>query len=213
MKRKLIDNNKCSPHFIGSWYMEPSEICEDIINYFELNTSKQQRGRVGGGLDHNIKKSVDITIIPNEIAFDENLIFKKYLTFLFECYKDYIHQWPFLSTFANKVDIGSFNIQRYQIGEHFNQIHSERTSVSTLQRVFAWMTYLNDVEYGGGTYFSHYDLEIQPEKGLTLIWPAEWTHAHRGNILKAGSKYIITGWIDLSFPVPNDNVNVNEIQI
>ena len=60
------------------------------------------------------------------------------------------------------------------------------------------MTYLNDVEEGGSTYFSHYDLEIQPRKGLTLIWPAEWTHAHRGNILKEGSKYIITGWISFA---------------
>lgn len=50
------------------------------------------------------------------------------------------------------------------------------------------MTYLNDVKEGGSTYFSHYDLEIEPRKGLTLIWPAEWTHAHRGNILKAGKK-------------------------
>ena len=60
------------------------------------------------------------------------------------------------------------------------------------------MTYLNDVNDGGATYFSHYDLEVKPIKGLTLIWPAEWTHAHRGNVLKTGLKYIITGW--LHFP-------------
>jgi len=42
---------------------------------------------------------------------------------------------------------------------------------------------------------SHYDLEIQPRKGLTLIWPAEWTHAHKGNLLNVDSKYIVTGWM------------------
>ena len=36
---------------------------------------------------------------------------------------------------------------------------------------------------------------IEPRKGLTLIWPAEWTHSHRGNILTSGVKYIITGWL------------------
>ena len=68
---------------------------------------------------------------------------------------------------------------------------------STLHRVFAWMTYLNDVDVkdGGTTYFNHYDLEVQPKKGLTLIWPAEWTHAHKGNLLQANSKYIITGYL------------------
>jgi hypothetical protein len=57
------------------------------------------------------------------------------------------------------------------------------------------MTYLNDVEDGGSTYFSHYDLDVQPQRGMTLIWPAEWTHAHSGRILNSGVKYIITGWM------------------
>ena len=61
---------------------------------------------------------------------------------------------------------------------------------------------LGDDEIDYGLYDSnnpsgsaYYDLEIQPKKGKTLIWPAEWTHAHRGNIVEAGSKYIITGWM------------------
>ena len=59
------------------------------------------------------------------------------------------------------------------------------------------MTYLNDVspEDGGSAIFTHYGLELQPQKGQTLIWPAEWTHAHKGSILKGNSKYIITGWM------------------
>ena len=57
------------------------------------------------------------------------------------------------------------------------------------------MTYLNDVDEGGETYFSHYDINIKPKKGLTIIWPAEWTHAHRGNILLGESKYMLTGWM------------------
>ena len=50
------------------------------------------------------------------------------------------------------------------------------------------MTYLNDVEDGGNTYFTHYNLRIKPEIGKTLIWPAEWTHAHCGEILNSGVK-------------------------
>ena len=40
---------------------------------------------------------------------------------------------------------------------------------------------------------------IYKEIGKTLIWPAEWTHAHTGEVLKGGTKYIVTGW--LHFPV------------
>ncbi|GIS66316.1 MAG: hypothetical protein CM1200mP5_1000 [Candidatus Pelagibacterales bacterium] len=46
------------------------------------------------------------------------------------------------------------------------------------------MTYLNNVEDGGTTNFEYYDIKVKPEIGKTLIWPAEWTHAHTGSILK-----------------------------
>ena len=44
-----------------------------------------------------------------------------------------------------------------------------------------------------------FGIKIKPEIGKTLIWPAEWTHAHTGEILKGGTKYIITGW--MNFPI------------
>ena len=198
MERVNLNETNLTPNFIGSWTLEPLELCDEIVNYFERNTSKQKKGRIGSGLNQDIKKSVDIAILPNELNLPKNQILSAYIHALFACHKDYLLQWPFLASFANKVEIGSFNIQRYQAGEHFQQIHSERTSISTLHRLFAWMTYLNDVEDGGTTFFSHYNLEIKPKKGLTLFWPAEWTHAHKGNVIHSGTKYIITGWMDLS---------------
>ena len=197
MKRVILKNSNFSPHFIGSWNLESLELCDELVNYFELNTNKQKKGVTQSGINQNIKKSVDISINPNEIKLPKNKIFQSYFDALFHCHKDYLLQWPFLASFASKVEIGRFNIQRYQAGEHFQRIHSERTSISTLHRIFAWMTYLNDVNEGGTTYFEHYGIEIKPRKGLTLIWPAEWTHAHKGNVLHSGSKYIVTGWMDL----------------
>jgi len=73
--------------------------------------------------------------------------------------------------------------------------HSERTSIQNSFRILAWMSYLNDVEDGGTTTFTQQSIEVTPEKGKTMIWPAEWTHAHAGNLVNAGEKYIITGWM------------------
>jgi len=196
MIKVFIRTNKHNPHFIGSWTLEPFSICEDLINYFELNLAKQTKGQTLSGVNPNSKDSIDIMIKPKEIILPGNEVFKAYFDELFECYKNYVEEWPFLKDIAQKLEIGSFNLQRYKPGQHFKKIHTERSSIESSHRVFAFMTYLNDVEEGGSTYFSHYDIEIQPKKGLTLIWPAEWTHAHRGNILQAGSKYIITGWIN-----------------
>ena len=196
MKKVEIDSGNKNPNFIGSWTIEPILICDDLISYFELNTPKQKSGLVATGLNPDIKDSVDIMIKPNEIILPGNEAFKVYFDQLFECFKNYVEEWPFLEIMSERLEIGSFNLQRYKPGQHFKKIHTERSSLQNLHRIFAFMTYLNDVREGGSTYFSHYDLEIQPRKGLTLIWPAEWTHAHRGNILKEGSKYIITGWIN-----------------
>ena len=48
-------------------------------------------------------------------------------------------------------------------------------------RCFAFMTYLNDVS-DGGTEFMYQKLISPAKKGLTMIWPSDWTHTHRGQI-------------------------------
>lgn len=192
-----LSEQKLNPNFIGSWTVTPLSICDDLITYFESNQDKQKRGVTAGGENLDIKNSLDIAISPKEIKLDGNKVFERYFQELFSCYQDYSIQWPFLKKFANNLQIGSFNLQRYQSGQHFQNLHTERSSLGELHRIFAWMTYLNDVDSknGGSTFFSHYNLNIQPKKGLTLIWPAEWTHAHKGCLMHTKTKYIITGWM------------------
>ena len=38
---------------------------------------------------------------------------------------------------------------------------------------------------------------IKAKKGDTVIWPAEWTHAHKSQVSKEHEKYIATGWLEL----------------
>jgi hypothetical protein len=62
-------------------------------------------------------------------------------------------------------------------------------------RILVFMTYLNDVP-DGGTEFIYQNIISPAKKGLTLIWPAEFTHLHRGQISKTKEKYIVTGWFN-----------------
>ena len=197
MKKIKVSNNS-NPNFIGCWNIDNKELCKKVIDFFENSTELQSKGSTGGGVDENIKKTTDITIWPNKIKEKDYEIFNEYFKNLHECFNDYKEQYSFLKTFVKKIDIGPFNIQRYLAGDHFAKVHSERTSISTLHRLFAWMTYLNDVDDGGTTDFDYYKIKIKPECGKTLIWPAEWTHAHTGSVLKSGKKYIITGWLHLT---------------
>ena len=196
---KRININTQQTHFIGCWNLENNKLCNEITNFFEHNKNLQKPGVSGMGRNPKIKKTIDIAVHPNDLKKPKFEIFKQYICELHKCFLNYQNQWPFLKTMLKTVYVPSFNIQKYSRGDHFASLHSERTTLNTLHRLFAWMTYLNDVEDGGLTNFTHYGIKIKPKIGKTLIWPAEWTHAHTGEILKGGTKYIVTGW--MQFPI------------
>ena len=95
----------------------------------------------------------------------ENEVFRDYFSNLYHFYEDYLAQWPFLREICGNLEIGRFNLQRYDEGQHFQKTHTERSDLGTLHRFLAWMTYLSDVDDGGATYFKHYDLSIKPKRG------------------------------------------------
>ena len=195
---KRININSQQTHFIGCWNLENNKLCNEITQFFENNKELQIQGITSYGKDLKAKKTTDIPVNPHDLKNPKFEVLKQYMDELYKCFIDYQNQWPFLKSVIKVVDVPGFNIQKYSRGDHFAQLHSERTTLDTLHRLFAWMTYLNDVDDGGQTNFNHYGIKIKPETGKTLIWPAEWTHAHTGEILKSGTKYIVTGW--MNFP-------------
>ena len=198
----IIENEldkKKETHFIGSWNIKNDNLCKEIIRFFDENKGLQKNGTTTSGTNYTSKKTTDISINPNELKNDKYKCFNSYIDELYKCFIDYQLQWPFLKSMVKNVDIGSFNVQKYSKGDHFSQIHTERTSLESSNRLFAWMTYLDSVEDGGTTNFFHYGIKIKPEIGKTLIWPAEWTHAHSGEILGNGEKHIITGWMNFPY--------------
>ena len=197
MQRIEISNTSNTPNFIGSWILKDKDICDEIVNFFEANPADQGAGAIGGGVDESQKKTTDIPIKPIQLEQEKYKIFNTYINNVVNCFNDYKEQWPFLNTIKG-MEIGTFNLQKYSSGGHFSAVHTERGSSSTMHRVLAFMTYLNDVEEGGETSFHYYNINVQPKKGKTIIWPAEWTHAHSGGIVKQGCKYIVTGWIQFA---------------
>ena len=110
----------------------------------------------------------------------------------------YKETFPFSTYYSSWKIVDGANIQYYKPGAGFKAWHCERGSaiMPVTTRHLAWMTYLNDVDDGGGTEFFHQKLTIQAKKGLTVIWPADWTYTHRGVVSPTQEKYIITGWFN-----------------
>tara|TARA_Y100000739_G_C20611486_1_gene468858 strand:+ start:2656 stop:3702 length:1047 start_codon:yes stop_codon:yes gene_type:complete len=187
---------KCNEHQdIGTYDVQDNELFDQMIDYFKNNKDSQVDGISGIGIDKEKKNSTDIIISPKEIN-SKNNFFKNYFEYLESVYCDYISDKDLISNI--NVQIGRFNLQKYTIGGHFKNLHCERDSVVNMHRIFAWMTYLNDVDDGGETFFPKQDLTVKPKKGRTLIWPAEWVYPHQGLTVEKGEKYIITGWIEFA---------------
>lgn len=82
----------------------------------------------------------------------------------------------------------------------FHAWHGEQgASNDTSTRCLTWMIYLSDTPEGEGTTeFIEQGIQIQPKKGTVVLFPAAWTHTHRGNPVYTCNKYIATGWYYLS---------------
>ena len=86
-------------------------------------------------------------------------------------------------------------IQWYKPGEGYHKWHIDGAQMNSCDRAMVYMTYLNDVTEGGGTMFYHQNVTTKAVKGKTLIFPAGYTHLHKGEISQTQHKYILTGWI------------------
>ncbi|WP_428102084.1 2OG-Fe(II) oxygenase [Candidatus Rariloculus sp.] len=73
-------------------------------------------------------------------------------------------------------------------------LNCENFNKATALRAVAWTIYLNDIPEGEGeTEFIWQKLRVQPEAGMCLLWPTQFTHTHRGNPVYSTTKYIATG--------------------
>ena len=87
-------------------------------------------------------------------------------------------------------------IQMTKPSEGYHVWHCENSGLITKGRFLTWILYLNDIEEGGETELIHLSKRISPKTGRLVIFPAGWTHAHRGNPPLSNNKYIATGWME-----------------
>ena len=64
----------------------------------------------------------------------------------------------------------------------------------TATRRFVVQAYLNTIKEGGETEFLYQNKRIKAVQGTLLIFPAGYTHVHRGNPPIGQDKYILTSW-------------------
>ena len=105
-------------------------------------------------------------------------------------------------SFLNEISLWGcwryYNIQKYEDGQGYFRLHCEHDSDDTsgFRRILAWMIYLNDAECG--TEFPYQNKKLDAKTGRLVIWPAAWSHPHKGVTPNKGLKYIATGWYNFT---------------
>ncbi len=180
------------PSFIRAWMLEDTSICDKLITHFEQSPYKKP-GTVMKENRPNVVKDFKDSLDLN-LLFHEQIT-QDYCEQLAQVYSAYTDRFFALTTGA-PIRVEAVNVQRYNPSQGFHGWHFERASASypSGARVVVYMTYLNDVNDGGETEFMYQNVKITPRKGLTLLWPADWTHTHRGITSSTETKYIVTGW-------------------
>ena len=181
-------------NFIGVYENALSEeLCGKVIDWFENNPHISGDGKVADGMvDKEVKDSTDAPLTFNSGVEVSNII----ASALVESLKKYKKKYSVLDRCVPPWSYADgYNIQKYNPGgayfiEHCENDHKESP------RILAWMLYLNTVDDGGGTKFTTYDLTVKAEVGKILIWPAYWTHMHKGIVSPTQTKYIATGWYE-----------------
>lgn len=177
-------------NFILKDKLKNLDLCDKLIEYHKVSPYKQPGASTYGAVD---KISTDIGIDPSQYEHPTVLEYLKELQVILE---KYMKKYPMSNYYAPFQIRENINIQHYKLGEGYPTWHTERANslLPTVNRHLVFMTYLNDVDDGGGTEFYHQKLITKARKGSTLIWPADWTHTHRGIVSPTEEKYIITGW-------------------
>ena len=179
--------------FIQGWYI-PEKICDDLINYYNKNKHKTSSGKcfIKGELVSNSdhKESIDLSLGRDN--FDKGVA--GYRVYLQQVLNLYMEEYPEVNQLP-RFDVEDINIQWYPKNGGFKKWHYEKGDAFNFSRNLVFMTYLNDIE-NGGTHFKYQNLTSPAKKGLTLIWPPDWTHTHKGQIVDK-EKFIATGWYRL----------------
>lgn len=183
-------------NFIKTWYLNNLDLCDRIVDYHKVSKNKESGCAYDDLLnqpiiDPGIKDSLDVVLDL------ETHLRAQYIDELHNIISQYTEIFPYCSWSIPWGIVERINIQYYPPGGGFKVWHCERSNGQDpgSRRHLVFMTYLNNVVDQGETEFFYQQIKIKPQKGLTVIWPADWTHTHRGIPSPSQGKYIITGWL------------------
>jgi len=191
-------------NFIGEYSnIFDKEYCDKVIDYFNFQRECQHtfgRAKNRGTLMEDEGALINAcNMVEVKAKREENSDLINIFNSIFweQCYSHYAEKYNILNNLEQHT-IRTFKIQKTSPTQGYHVWHCENGEESHSTRLLAYTLYLNDVEEGGETEFLYQSKRCKPEMGKILLFPAYFTHTHRGNPPLSNDKYIITGWIEFT---------------
>jgi len=188
--------------FIGMWDNNVDEnICKELIKYYDW-TIKNNYNYIhdvnGERVQHSEQEDESIFINSSSPQYPGSLC-ELYWNCVKQGLSEYMTNYK-----IHDVSLNSwvFKVHKVKEKQGFHAWHYESPSYEVRDRFLAFMTYLQAPLEGGETEFLHQSKRIDSVVGRTLIWPAGFTHMHRGNPPLKGEKIYITGWFNMCPQTP-----------
>lgn len=189
--------------FIGIYDdVYPEGFCAHLIANFDrlekdsVGGSRQQTERANRHVKDDYQIMINgrhVWLSPFQDKNPEHIFFDG----LQHCYNEYTEKYSVLKD--NNIRGDAMKMQRTAPGSGYHVWHGEQGSFSTssANRVLVYMLYLNTLplDNAGETEFLYQQRRYNPIENRMIVWPAAYTHAHRGNtVFGEQSKYVVTGW-------------------
>lgn len=179
----------------------PEGYCQHLISEFDRLEShgvgsNRQKGEQA---PKHVKDDYQICIElrnHNLISFNDQNPERMFFDGLQRCYDEYTDKYSVLKN-NGSIRATVMKMQRTGPGGGYHIWHGEQGPGADASRVVVYMLYLNSIvpEEGSETEFLYQKKRFSPVENMMVIWPASYTHAHRGNpVLGQTHKYIVTGW-------------------
>jgi len=173
----------------------PHNLCDQIVENFKASQSVVDGRVINADGSHVVNKKAKISIdldFSKEVGKDSEMD-RSLFSLVNLAFQRYVERFSVLKVFSI-YDTGYF-LTRYEKGQGFYDWHIDAGNDATINRLFSCLIYLNTVEEGGETEFFYQKVSIKPVRGRMVLFPAAWTHLHRGTAPVSGDKYIMTTFL------------------
>ena len=159
--------------------------CKNVINKFD-NNLEECAGHTG--------------YVYKDLFFDNFILdlefLKSFNSKLVNSLNKYKKLYPEINNTASSWGLSDLRFKKFNKGKSFSNFHSEH-NISYPNRILGIQLYLSN--HNCGTEFYRDNLVIMSEVGKLAIFPAYFTHTHKGQVCPDNNeRFIITGYISFT---------------